>query len=116
MPNRSTTLFRDTISEILSGNSHKLQEWLDATANGKDAELHPLTGDVVRKAIPPDPARALDLLAKLAEYAAPKLGRIEHVGDPTSPMQHHITAESLKGLSEQQMRALASIKLPDDPA
>jgi hypothetical protein len=31
--------------------------------------------------IKPDPAKALDNLAKLAEFAAPKLARTEHVGD-----------------------------------
>lgn len=27
-----------------------------------------------------DPGKALDLIAKLAEFAAPKLGRVEHTG------------------------------------
>ena len=26
------------------------------------------------------------MMAKLAEYAAPKLGRVEHVGDPSRPV------------------------------
>ena len=33
-----------------------------------------------------DPAKALDLLAKLAEFAAPKLGRVEHTGDGGGPL------------------------------
>ena len=35
----------------------------------------------------PDPAKALDLLAKLAEFAAPKLGRVEHTGKDGGPME-----------------------------
>jgi hypothetical protein len=37
--------------------------------------------------IKPDPAKALDNLAKLAEFAAPKLARTEHVGDKNNPVQ-----------------------------
>jgi hypothetical protein len=35
---------------------------------------------------PPDPGKALDLVAKLAEFAAPKLGRVEHAGDGGGPL------------------------------
>lgn len=115
VPNRATTLFRDTISAILSDNAPMVQKWLLEVAKGREAELHPIDGTVLVKAIPPDPGKALDLMSKLAEYAAPKLGRIEHVGDPANPLQHQ-HAVDLSGLSDEQKRALASIKLPDDQA
>ena len=35
----------------------------------------------------PDPKGALDMLAKLAEFAAPKLARTEVVGDEKAPQR-----------------------------
>lgn len=72
-PNKATKEFRDTVTKLLSDNASNVATWLSDVANGK--------GDV--KA---DPAKALDLLAKLAEFAAPKLGRTEHVGKDGSDL------------------------------
>lgn len=74
-PNKSTTEFRQTISALLSDNAENVAIWLKQVAEGE--------GDV--KA---DPAKALDLMAKLAEYAAPKLNRTEHVGDGGGPVKY----------------------------
>ena len=76
VPNRSTTEFRDTIQKLLEGNSENVEKWLADVANGD------VTQD--RK---PDPYRALDMLAKLAEYAAPKLSRTEMTGVDGGPVQ-----------------------------
>lgn len=76
VPNKATTEFRETVRRLLEDNSENFGRWLtqvaegDGTDNGK-----------------PDPAKALDLIAKLAEFAAPKLGRVEHVGDDAQPMR-----------------------------
>jgi len=67
-PNKATKEFRDTVSLLLSDNAENVAFWLAQVANGH--------GDV--KAAP---EKALDLLAKLAEFAAPKLGRVEHTGE-----------------------------------
>ena len=67
--NKATKTFRDTINTLLEGNSENVSIWLEQVATG---------GSDPDKA---DPAKALDLLAKLAEFAAPKLSRAEHVGD-----------------------------------
>jgi hypothetical protein len=66
--------FRATITALLENNSENVQLWLAQVANGADGAK-------------PDPARALDLMARLAEYAAPKLGRVEHVGDGGGPVR-----------------------------
>lgn len=68
-PNKATTEFRETISALLSNNSENVDKWLKSVADGDPT--------VDRK---PDPYRALDLMAKLAEYAAPKLSRTELTG------------------------------------
>ncbi|MBF8177669.1 hypothetical protein [Herminiimonas contaminans] len=66
-PNKATKEFRDTVSSLLSDNAENVALWLEQVANG--------VGDAK-----PDPGKALDLMAKLAEFAAPKLGRVEHTG------------------------------------
>jgi hypothetical protein len=76
VPNRTTTEFRDTIRSLLDGNKDNVSIWLQSVADGD--ERHD------RK---PDPYRALDLLAKLAEYAAPKLSRTEVTGQDGGPVE-----------------------------
>ena len=76
VPNRATTEFRDTIRALLDGNKDNVSIWLQSVADG-DPEYE-------RK---PDPYRALDLLAKLAEYAAPKLSRTEVTGQDGGPVE-----------------------------
>lgn len=71
IPNKVTMEFRETVRVVLEKNSANVGLWLTKVA----AE---------------DPARALDLLAKLAEYAAPKLGRIELTGDGGGPVKHEV--------------------------
>jgi hypothetical protein len=73
IPNKVTTEFRETVTKLLSDNSENVAIWLKDVAEG--------VGDVK-----PDPAKALDLLAKLAEYAAPKLARVEHTGKDGGPV------------------------------
>lgn len=73
-PNKATKLFRDTVTDLLDKNAANVEIWLKQVAEG--------VGDAK-----PDPGKALDLMAKLAEFAAPKLGRIEHTGEGGGPVQ-----------------------------
>jgi hypothetical protein len=75
-PNKVTQEFRDTVRQLLDDNSQNIGRWLTLVAEGDGTE----NGR-------PDPARALDIVSKLAEYAAPKLGRTEHVGDGGGAIQ-----------------------------
>ncbi len=70
--------FRETVRLLLETNSENVGKWLTAVAEGD------ILDGGKRE---PDPAKALDLLAKLAEFAAPKLGRVEHVGDGGGPVR-----------------------------
>lgn len=74
MPNKVTTEFRETVRKLLDDNAANVGVWITQVANGHGEN----------KA---DPAKALDLLAKLAEFAAPKLGRVEHTGKDGGPME-----------------------------
>lgn len=82
VPNKATTEFRETVRKLLDDNREKVAIWLDKVAEGDGPDL------------PPNPARALELLTKLAEYAAPKLSRTEHVGGGTaSPVKVQVTVQ-----------------------
>lgn len=68
-PNKVTREFRETVTKLLEDNADNVNRWLTLVAEGDGSE----NGK-------PDPAKALDLMAKLAEYAAPKLSRAEISG------------------------------------
>jgi hypothetical protein len=64
VPNRVTTEFREAVRRLLEDNSENFGIWLKQVAEGYEGQKG-------------DPGKALDLVAKLAEYAAPKLARTE---------------------------------------
>lgn len=74
VPNKATKAFRETVQALLEQNSENVAVWLEQVATGSHGK-------------DPAPEKALDLLAKLAEFAAPKLNRTEVVGDADKPLQ-----------------------------
>lgn len=68
--------FRDTVRRLLEDNTENVGRWLTLVAEGDGTE----SGK-------PDPAKALDLMAKLAEFAAPKLARVEHSNTDDKPFK-----------------------------
>ena len=74
VPNKINVEFRETVRKLLEDNSANVGIWLEQVASGVGGKS-------------PAPDKALDLLAKLAEYAAPKLTRTEHVGDGGGPVR-----------------------------
>lgn len=74
--NKVTAEFRETVRRLLEDNSENFGRWLTLVAEGDGTE----NGK-------PDPAKALDLITKLAEYAAPKLSRTVVSGDPDNPIE-----------------------------
>lgn len=73
-PGKATIEFRETVQKVLESNAANVGKWLKMVAEGVPA------AGPNGKAVEPDPGKALDLMAKLAEYAAPKLARTEHTG------------------------------------
>jgi len=65
--NKVTVEFRQVIISLLEANRDNYAIWLGQVAGE-------------------DPAKALDLIAKLAEYAAPKLARTEVTGANGGPL------------------------------
>ena len=80
VPNKATKQFRETIQQLLDNNSENVERWLTEVATGTEDTK-------------PDPKGALDMLAKLAEFAAPKLARTEVVGDVEAPVQLKVSWE-----------------------
>jgi hypothetical protein len=67
IPNKATQEFRQTVQKLLDDNRENVTLWMEKV--GKKS-----------------PAKALELIAKLAEFAAPKLARHEHTGDGGGPV------------------------------
>ena len=82
MPNKVTIEFRQTISDLLSKNAPKVETWLNQVAEGQPEHD-----------IKPAPDKALNIMAKLAEYAAPKLNRTVIAGDQDAPLKTVIAWE-----------------------
>jgi hypothetical protein len=77
LPNKATVEFKQAVTRLLDHGGPKMIEWLEAVARGNIED-----GGKTE----PDPAKALDLISKLAEYAAPKLARTEIAGDSNAPL------------------------------
>ena len=90
VPNRTTQTFRETITNLLEDNSQNVGIWL-----GRVAEH--------------DPGKALDLMAKLAEYAAPKLSKVEVSADVevTHGYAFHIERPSRSAIEGEAARVHA---------
>lgn len=77
LPNKATQEFRATVQALLDDNRDNVAKWLKLVAEGD------LEADV--KA---DPSKALEHIARLAEFAAPKLARTEHTGEDGGAVKH----------------------------
>ena len=73
VPNKVTQEFRDTVRQLLEDNKDNVSVWLTQVASGTEDSK-------------PDPKGALDMITKLAEFAAPKLARTELAGDKENPI------------------------------
>lgn len=102
-PNKATREFRETVNELLRRFADKIPLWFDSVANGD-----PICGR------PPDPARALDLLAKLAEFAVPKLTRMMAVDQGASVA--NATSIEIEFINAPPRAALASDQVMQIPA
>ena len=87
-PNKATAAVRDAFTAFLEANAEKVQALFDRVAAR-------------------DPAKALDLLARLAEFVIPKLARTDITGDAaykTVPVIHIVGVDpastSAPGVSE----------------
>lgn len=96
VPNKATSDARAAIAMFVDNNAHRLQEWLDAIANGVrepgkiDDEGNETLGKLI---VEPNPVKAFELFQSVVEYHVPKLARTEHVGDGGGPVVIQSTRE-----------------------
>lgn len=103
-----TRELKSIIQDLIDENQDNVRVWLAHVAFGKPAEYEddPTTPGKQRLSVPavqPDPAKALDLLARLGEFAAPKLARTEMSGPggtPLVPPSVHLYIEGPDGEQE----------------
>ena len=81
VPNKATTEAREAVKAILDSNLPFIESWIQATADG-------IFDDQAGKwIVPPNPAKACDIVQNMVEYAVPKLARTEVVGDEKAPQR-----------------------------
>lgn len=85
IPNKATRDAREAIKNFVDDNAGRMQEWLDKIACGVpmiDADgLHMVDSDGrPRWEVPPNPAKAFEMVQTCIEFAVPKLARQEITG------------------------------------
>jgi hypothetical protein len=80
VPNKSTSVVREAIANLLDRNAENMDKWLTTVADGDEV-----------KGIKPQPDKALDIMQKLAEYHIPKLARTEVTGADNGPLELKIS-------------------------
>lgn len=76
-PNHTTRDFREIVQRIIDENAENLGRWIAEVAEGKPAQIvdpDPSTGRLggVIPGVEPNPARAIALVAELAQFVAAK--------------------------------------------
>lgn len=89
VPNKATADARAAIGMFVDNNAHRLQEWLDAIANGVREPSEPdEDGNVTlgKLLVEPNPVKAFELFQSVIEYHVPKLARTELTGKDGGPV------------------------------
>lgn len=81
--NKATTEFRNAVADLINHNSAHLQAWLEQIATD-------------------NPEKAVDMMCKLAEYAAPKLARqeVQQLDKDGEPTDNTLKIEIIKARNE----------------
>jgi hypothetical protein len=92
-PNKVTAVQRAAIQAFLDRNWENADEMLEDVWHGIEIEKQMPDGTTVVGRLNADPKGALDIMAKFAEFAIPKLGRTEIAGDAKAPLVFKIEDE-----------------------
>jgi hypothetical protein len=111
-PNKATRAAREAIAAFVDDNADRMQEWLDAVANGVprcDAEGNQRYDDDGEPLwlVPPNPEKAYNMLRDVVEYHVPKLARSEMTGAGGGPIG--IAALDVKGLSDAELEQMSRL-------
>lgn len=86
VPNKVTSAARHAFLATFGQLEGDLQEWIRQTAEGFEA-VHFLADGTAIPYLEKNPAKAADLLIRMAEYHFPKLGRTEVTGAEGGPLE-----------------------------
>jgi hypothetical protein len=86
-PNKITAVQRAAIQSFLDRNWKNADEMLEDVWHGIEIEKQMQDGTTVVGRLNADPKGALDIMAKFAEFAIPKLGRTEITGEDGGPVR-----------------------------
>jgi hypothetical protein len=112
IPNKATRAAREAIAAFVDDNANRMQEWLDAVANGvprtnaSGEQLYDDDGEPLWHT-PPNPEKAYNMLRDVVEYHVPKLARTEMTGANGGMIG--IAALDVKGLSDKELDQLAQL-------
>ena len=87
IPNKATMRFREALNNLLEQCAPQMIGWIERVSQN-------------------DPAKALDLMSKLAEYIYPKLSRSEIIADVTQIREVDVTearGEELRQIFQQEI-------------
>lgn len=84
--NKAKREMQEIARMIVDKNAENIERWLSEVANGKPSQIvaaqpeFGIAGGII-PGLDPDPAKAIDLLVKIAEFGAPKATRAPLLGD-----------------------------------
>jgi hypothetical protein len=112
VPNKATRAAREAIAAFVDDNADRMQEWLDAVANGVprcDADGNQRYDDDGEPLwlVSPNPEKAYNMLRDVVEYHVPKLARSEMTGANGGPIG--IAALDVKGLSDAELEQMSRL-------
>lgn len=112
IPNKATRAAREAIAAFVDDNAGRMQEWLDAVANGVprlDGEGRQMVNEEgeLLWLTPPNPEKAYNMLKDVVEYHVPKLARTEMTGADGGMIG--IAALDVKGLNDKELEQLATL-------
>jgi hypothetical protein len=99
-PNKVTKEFKAIVQDLIDENADNVRVWLSRVANGVPGEYQTNEDglrETVRYPVVADPAKAVDLISKLAEYVAPKLTRTEVTGPGGQPLAPPVLTVHIEG-------------------
>lgn len=98
--NKVSQEFKAIVQDLIDENADNVKLWLSRVANGVPGEYQTNEDglrETVRYPVVADPAKAVDLISKLAEYVAPKLTRTEVTGPGGVPLQPPVLNIQIEG-------------------
>jgi len=94
-PNKITSEVRKALSLVYQGKVDVLSQWIQETADGFDA-IHFLADGTECHYLDRNPAKAAELMVRIAEYFVPKLAATQLTGQDGERLTVNISIDGVK--------------------